>query len=147
ASTEMDAAELERLTALNPGKEAKLRPILQADLDCTGPAVTAVTFRMLRTVARDLGAERLRKLISFYEGPDYAAFEALSKRMEANPAPSAEDKAALDKLMAAYPLQAFAERMGGAGETIAADQAFMSAAVKCAADRAAALQAAGLKAN
>lgn len=143
---EIDAGELSRLVALNPGKEAKVRSILQSNLACTGPAVTEGTLRMLRTVARDLGTERLQKLISFYEGPDYAAFAALAPRMQNNPAPSAADKAALAKLMAAYPLQAFLERMNRAVEIIAADPAFVAAGRKCATEQMEALEAAELKA-
>jgi hypothetical protein len=146
-STEIDPAELSRLVALNPGKEAQVRSILKSNLACTGPAVTAGTLRMLRTVARGLGAEKLQKLVSFYEGPDYAAFEALGTRMESAATPSAEDKAAMAKLMAAYPLQAFLEQMNRAGEIIAADEGFMTAAMNCASQQVDALTAAGLKAN
>jgi hypothetical protein len=146
-ATEIDAGELSRLVALNPGKEAQLRSILKANLACTGPAVTAGTFRMLRTVARELGTDRLQKLVGFYEGPDYAAFKTLGLRMESAAAPSAEDKAAMAKLMAAYPLQAFIDQMSRASEIIAADQGFMTAALKCATEQVDALTAAGLKAN
>ncbi|MET1110255.1 MAG: hypothetical protein ABWX67_01880 [Allosphingosinicella sp.] len=145
-ASQIDAGELSRLVALNPGKEAKVRSILQSNLACTGPAVTEGTLRMLRTVARDLGAERLQKIISFYEGPDYAAFAALAPRMQNNPAPSAADKAALAKLMAAYPLQAFLEQMNRAAEIVAADPAFVAAGRKCATEQMEALEAAGLKA-
>ncbi|HLL31539.1 MAG TPA: hypothetical protein VK403_11130 [Allosphingosinicella sp.] len=147
APTEIDAAELNRLLALNPGKEAQLRSILKANLACTGPAVTAGTLRMLRTVARALGTERLQKLVSFYEGPDYAAFKALGLRMESAAVPVAEDKAAMAKLMAAYPLQAFLDHMNRAGDIIAADQGFMTAAMNCASQQVDALTAAGLRAN
>ncbi len=145
--TEIDAAELSRLLALNPGKEAQLRSILKANLACTGPAITAGTLRMLRTVARALGTERLQKLVSFYEGPDYAAFKALGLRMESAAAPTAQDKAAMAKLMTAYPLQAFLDQMNRAGDIIAADEGFMTAAMNCASQQVDALTAAGLKAN
>ena len=147
ADADIDADELSRLVALNPGKEPQLRAILKANLACSGPAVTAVTIRMLRAVARDLGPERLQKLIGFYEGPDYAAFEALGTRIQGQAAPSAQDKAAIAKLMATYPLQAFLDRMNRAPEIIAADEAFMTAAMKCASEQTDALTAAGLKAN
>lgn len=145
--TEIDAAELARLVALNPGKEAQLRPILQANLACTAPAISAGTLRMLRTVGRNLGAEKLQKLVAFYEGPDYAAFGTLAARMDGNADPTAADKAALAKYMETYPLQAFLDQMNRAGETIAADQVFMTAAMKCASEQVEALTAAGLKAN
>jgi len=146
-ATEIDPAELSHLVALNPGKEAQLRSILKANLACTGPAVTAGTLRMLRTVARELGTDRLQKLVSFYEGPDYTAFKTLSLKMESGVAPSAEDKAAMAKLMAAYPLEAFLDQMNRAGEIISADEGFMTAAMNCASQQVDALTAAGLKAN
>ena len=145
--TEVDAGELSGLVALNPGKEAQVRTILQANLACTGPAISAGTLRMLRSVARNLGEARLQRLVSFYEGPDFAAFSALAARMEGNANPSPDDKAAMAKLMAAYPLQAFLDQMNKAGDIIAADEGFMSAAMKCASEQMAALEAAGLKSH
>jgi hypothetical protein len=147
AVEEIDPGELRDLVALNPGKETQVRAILQANLACTGPAISAGTLRMLRTVGRNLGAEKLQKLVGFYEGPDYPAFKALAARMEGKAEPTVDDKAALAKYMAAYPLQAFLDQMNRAGEIISADQAFMSAAMKCASEQVDALTAAGLKAN
>jgi hypothetical protein len=144
---EIDPAELKQLVALNPGKEAQVRSILKANLACTGPAITAGSLRMLRTVARNLGSAKVEKLVRFYEGPDYAAFEALGVRMEKAAVPTAEDKAAMAKLMATYPLQAFLEQMDRAGDIIAADEGFMTAAMNCASQQVDALTAAGLKAN
>lgn len=146
-STEIDAEELARLAALNPGKEAQLRPILQADLACTEPAVIAGTTRALRTVARDLGAEKLQKLVAFYEGPAYSELAALVARMEGAAEPSEADGAALAKLMEAYPVEAFAERMNRVQDILVADSGFMSATMACAEKQVEALTAAGLKAN
>jgi hypothetical protein len=145
--SEIDPAELSGLVALNPGKEAQVRKVLKANLACTGPAVVAGSHRMLRTVARALGEEKLKRLVSFYEGPDYAAFKALAGRMEGARTPSAEDSAALARLMGTYPLQAFIEGMGRAPEIIAADEGFMTAATKCASEQMEALEAAGLKSH
>lgn len=145
--TDIDEAELTRLVALNPGKEAQVRKVLKANLACTGPAVKAGGNRLLRTVAKELGEENLKRLVSFYEGPDYAAFKALAGRMEGNAKPSAEDSAALARLMGTYPLQAFIDRMGRAPEIFAADEGFMTAATKCASEQMEALEAAGLKSH
>lgn len=145
--TEVDAAELSALVALNPGKEAQLRSILEANLACSGKAISAGSLRMLRTVARDLGEARLKRLVSFYEGPDYAAFAALGTRMAGSSAPSPEDRAAMAKLMEAYPLQAWLDRLNRAQEIIMADDGFMTAAIKCADEQMKALEAAGLKSN
>ncbi|HYW14705.1 MAG TPA: hypothetical protein VE891_00935 [Allosphingosinicella sp.] len=147
AGGEIDPIELARLATLNPGKEAQVRKVLQANLACTGPAASSASLRMLRTVARNLGDDRLRKLIGFYEGPDYAAFGALARRMAGKAIPSAADGAAMAKLMGAYPLQAFQEQMGRAEEIMTADAPFMEAAWNCAAEQEKALEAAGLKSN
>lgn len=144
---EIDPTELGGLVALNPGKEAQVRSILEANLACTGPAVVAGSHRMLRTVARELGEEKLKRLVSFYEGPDYAAFKALAARMEGTGTPSAEDSAAMARLMGAYPLQAFLGGMNRAPQIIAADEGFMAAAVQCATEQMEAMEAAGLKSH
>ena len=146
-STEIDSGELAALVALNPGKEAQVRSILEANLACSGEAISAGTLRMLRTVARDLGEARVQRLIEFYEGPDYAAFAALGLRMGAAAAPSAEDRAAMAKLLEAYPLQAWLDRLNRAQEIIMADEGFMTAAMKCAEAQMNALEAAGLKSH
>jgi hypothetical protein len=145
--TEIDPAELSGLVALNPGKEAQVRKVLKANLACTGPAIKAGGHRMLRTVARELGEEKLKRLVGFYEGPDYAVFKALAERMEGKGKPSAEDSAAMARLMGTYPLQAFMEGMNRAPEIIAADQGFMTDAMKCASEQMDALEAAGLKSH
>ena len=147
AGEELDAAELSRLVALNPGKEAQLRVILQRNVACTGPEIVAGSLRMFRTVAGNLGAAKVRRLIAFYEGPDYAAFAALAARTEGNPAPSPKDKLAMDKLLRDYPLQALNEQLSKAGQIFAADQAFIGAAMKCATEQRDAMTTAGLKAN
>lgn len=147
AGGEIDAAELSRLAALNPGKEAQVRAVLEANLACTGPAITAGSLRMLRTVARNLGEARVQKLVSFYAGPDYAAFTALAARMDGKASPDPADSAAMAKLMGTYPLQAFHEELSRAEEIIAADPGFMSAAMECAAEQMEALEAAGLKSH
>lgn len=146
-SAEVDPAELSALTALNPGKEAQVRSILEANLACSNEAISAGTLRMLRIVARDLGEDKLTRLIGFYEGPDYAAFETLGLRMAGTATPSPEDRAAMAKLMEAYPLQAWLDRLNGAQEIIAADEGFMTAAMACAEQQMKALEAAGLKSH
>lgn len=146
-STDIDAGELQALVALNPGKEAQVRAILQSNLACSGEAVSVGAVRMLRTVARNLGEARLKKLIGFYEGPDFAAFAALAVRMGGNATPSAQDKAAMAKLMEAYPLQAYQDGLGRAGAIIAADEGFIAAATRCASEQIEALEAAGLKSH
>lgn len=144
---EVDAAELSALAALNPGKEAQVRSILEANLACSGEAISAGTLRMLRTVARDLGEAKVKRLISFYEGPDYAAFATLGLRMSATATPSVEDRTAMAKLTETYPLQDWLDRLNRAQEIIAADEGFLSAAMKCAEQQMDALEAAGLRSH
>ncbi|HEX8574317.1 MAG TPA: hypothetical protein VF759_16365 [Allosphingosinicella sp.] len=144
---EVNEGELSGLVELNPGKEAQVRAILQANLPCSRKAATALTERMLRTIARSLGEAKLARLVAFYEGPDYAAFTALAARMNDSAAPTAEDKAAMAKLMEAYPLQAYHDALGRSGEVIEADEHFMEEATKCASEQMAALEAAGLKSH
>ena len=146
-SAEVDPAELSAISALNPGKEAQVRSILEANLACSNQAISAGTLRMLRTVARDLGEAKVTRLISFYEGPDYAAFETLGLRMAGSATPAAEDRAAMAKLMETYPLQDWLDRLNQAPEIIAADEGFMSAAMSCAEQQMKALEAAGLKSH
>jgi hypothetical protein len=145
--TDIDAAELAGLVALNPGKEAQIRPILEASLACTAPAITAGTLRMFRKIGLDLGEAKLKRLIGFYQGPDYAVFSALAQRMSGTSAPSPDDKAAMAALMEAYPLQEFSEALNHGEEIMATDPAFMGAAMKCASEQMAAMEAAGLKSN
>lgn len=146
-TAEVDPAELSALAALNPGKEAQVRSVLEANLACSNDAISAGTLRMLRTVAGELGEARLTRLISFYEGPDYAAFETLGLRMAGTATPAAEDRAAMAKLMEAYPLQDWLDRLNRAQEIIMADDGFMAAAMKCAEQQMKALEAAGLKSH
>ena len=144
---EVDPAELSALAALNPSKEAQIRSILEANLACSGEAITAGTLRMLRTIARDLGEARLARLVSFYEGPDYAAFTALGARLGSDSGPSPEDEAAMAKLMEAYPLQAWHDQLNRAEEIITADEGFLGAAMKCSEAQMDALEAAGLRSH
>jgi hypothetical protein len=147
AGEAIDPAELDRLSGLNPGKEAQLSAILRRNAACTAPEIVAGSLRMFRTIARNLGEAKVRRLIQFYEGPDYRAFAELTPRVEGNPAPSAKDSAALAKLMADYPLEALNEQLGRAQEVFTADQAFMGAAIRCATEQRDSLEAAGLRAN
>lgn len=147
AGAELDSTELARLSALNPGREAQLRAILRRNAGCTGPVIAAGSLRVFRTIAGNLGEDGVRRLIAFYEGPDYAAFAALAARMKDAPKPEAKDKAALDRLMRAYPLDALNAQLGQAGQVFAADQEFIGAVTKCVNEQRDAMTAAGLMSN
>ena len=136
--------ELRRLTALNPGREADVRAIFEADPACAA-AIESGLLHILREVARGLGEARLRRMIAFYASPDLDEFEALVRRVEGNPSPSEADKAAWEKLFATYPLADFYERSKHIGDIIAADQAAMTPVMACLVAREAALYGAHLR--
>ena len=73
--------EVERLEALNPGKTADIRPIVEAYQACTAAESKTHALALLRDVARALGEAKLLRLTSFYEGSDYVAFAALGDRI------------------------------------------------------------------
>src|SRR5436305_12506490 len=63
-----DPGEVARLAARNPGRQKEIEAILAADASCTAPAREAAMLRMARATADRLGAERLDRMIAFYEG-------------------------------------------------------------------------------
>src|SRR4051794_3101644 len=62
-----DEQQLARLQALNPGHDQDIRSILMAHATCMAHPTEEATMRALRAVARNLGAEKLGRLIAFYE--------------------------------------------------------------------------------
>jgi hypothetical protein len=60
-------------------------------------------------VARQLGDEKLGRLIAFYEGEDKARLNALMARTSQGETLPAADEAELERIMSAYPLTEFAE--------------------------------------
>jgi len=140
-----DPAELARLVKLNPGREKDVEAVLAADARCTAPAREAAVLRMARATADRLGPERLDRMIAFYEGPDLARFNALVPGRPGGKALSAAEQAELDRLLAAYPLRAFAEAMQASGNAVFTDEAVGAALAKCADARLAAFKRARLK--
>ena len=140
---EIDPADLDRLVQLNPGREADLRPILQAHVGCTAPLMSASTDRMLHQVAGHLGTANVEALIRLYQGPDLARFGMLAEKADKNPQESAE----FERLMTVYPVQAFMEAMQAASTSAFLDEPFFEALNACDRARAEALARAGLRAG
>jgi hypothetical protein len=140
---EIEPADLDRLVQLNPGREADLRPILQAHVGCTAPLMSASTNRMLHQVAAQLGTANIEAMIRLYQGPDLARFGALAQKADKNPQETAE----LERLMRVYPVQAFLEAMQAASTSAFFDEAFFEAINACDRARAEALARANLRAS
>ena len=144
---QVDAQDLARLTALNPGREQEIRAILLAHATCSSPFLKDATMRALRGVARNFGAEKLGRLIAFYEGPDGKTFERIAVAADKGQAPSAADEKEVARIMAAYPLADWAKEVSGSGRLMQDDQAFLQGITRCATEQEAALARAKLKAE
>lgn len=140
---EIDPADLGRLVRINPGRESDLRPILQAHANCIAPPSEASTDRMLRDVASRLGTANVEAMIRFYQGPDLARFGALAEKTHKDAAETAE----FERLLGAYPVEAFMEAMQTANATAIFDETFFEAINACDRARAQALTRAGLRAT
>lgn len=103
--------EISRLEALNPGKSAAIRPILEAYGTCAAAESKARAIALIRKVARTLGEARLLRLTEFYEGRDFVAFESFGARLSKGEELPAADKAEFERLLAAYPLSDFRDAM------------------------------------
>jgi hypothetical protein len=106
-----DPRELERLGALNPDRADAIRPVLEEFAGCTGPVENRLYVHMLRVVARTLGAEKLDRLVTFYEREDIAALDPIINRASSGATLSPAEQAEVERIMAAYPLADFAAEM------------------------------------
>jgi hypothetical protein len=96
--------ELERLTGLNPGRDADVRAVLAEHAGCLSEGRNRRTKERLRGMARQLGDANLRRIVTFYEREEWRVLVRLSERSRQDL--SAEDRAELDRLRAEYPLDA-----------------------------------------
>ena len=142
-----DPEELERLGSLNPGQEAGIRAVLADHRACESTTLNVATERLLRDIARRLGAAKVGRLIDLYEGDDLARVDALSARIGRGETLSEADSAALDALVADYPIVEFGQQFQSIGWTLTAEEGFLSSMDRCAADKAAALASRGLRAD
>jgi hypothetical protein len=145
-STDPDAAEVAMIGALNPGREKEVRAVLADHARCLAPAVAGATRRAIRSLAGNLGADKLRRLIAFYRSEDFRRLDAIDalaqKAKGATPAQEQE----MGRIMAANPVVAeFGTAIQRSGEVVAQDTAFTGAAEQCARALGAAFAGARLK--
>jgi len=129
------AEEISRIEALNPGKSAQIRPILDAYEACAAAESKTQAVALVRDVARALGEAKLRRLTEFYEGPDFVAFEALAARLSRGEELPAGDKAEFERLFSAYPLNEFNETMMRVAQSDAAISGVAERFARCSAAR------------
>jgi len=137
----LDAAELDRLTRLNPGRDSEIRPILEAHARCAGPPTRAAANRAMRRVAGFLGTGNVEAMIRFYQGPDFALFGRLAEKTERTPQESAE----FERLTRTYPVEAFAQAMQRAVTGLFEDEALIASFAACDTPKAEALRRANLR--
>ena len=130
-----DPAELATISELNPGKEARVRAILDSYEACIGPANDKALEGMFRHVAGKLGAEKIGRLTAFYEGGDRDRADALFERLHAGDTLPEAEQAQADALLAKYPLTEFSDAMMHAGQDLMTDQAFMDTMMACSVTR------------
>ena len=76
-----DPVELAQLEAANPGRTEEIRPILENHAACEAAMRIAMTRRGLSRLVAQMGAEKVGRLIAFYEGEDFGRFAALTTRL------------------------------------------------------------------
>lgn len=143
---EVDSDLLRRFTALNPGRDGDVLPLVQAYARCSAPALRNGTVRLIEEVGRQLGRERVERLIAFYGGPDFEAFARIAPSVQAGN-PSAAESAELLRILTAYPLIEFRATMQRLGESVGPDDQFAAAITRCATTLRQALEARGLRVN
>ena len=111
AREEFEAQVLAAFEAANPGREAEVRRLIEAEAACVAPLEAELSRATLREVARGLGDDTLARLIAFYESADFDRMEALGRRAEGGAALSEGERADLSAIMIRYPLEAFNQAM------------------------------------
>lgn len=100
---------LASLEAANPGREAEVRRLLEAEAACVAPFQAELSRATLREIARSLGDETLGRLIAFYESDDFRRLTGLVEREGGEAALSDGERADLEAVMSRYPLEAFSQ--------------------------------------
>lgn len=110
--TEADAADIKRLIAANPGKEAAIRAAIAERVACVDKASSEFPLRALRKSAEMLTDAELDKLTEFYSGPDYARLIAAGEKADIKPFleryPLARFNEVTQRVMADAPTEMFA---------------------------------------
>jgi hypothetical protein len=126
-----DPDELARLRAINPGREAQVEAIMTTHSRCQSTLVNAKTAEMLRGIARDLGQEKVERLIAFYEGPDSPRVDYLFGRIENGEELSSAEQAEVDGLLARYPIEEMLDALDALKLKIAKDRVFLDQLAAC----------------
>ena len=147
ADSAADPAELERLTALNPGRADAIRPILGAYQQCVTTIVNALASTAFRDIAQRLGSAKVTRLTAFYKGPDYPLFTTLVERTDRGESLSDPETAALARVMAEYPLVDLYGQFKRFEEEMGKDAALIARITKCSLAKKQALIGAKLRYN
>lgn len=140
-----DPGEMERLRALNPGREAQVETIMIANAHCRSAIVNRKTEELLRGIARGLGQEKLERMIAFYEGPESARADHLFDRIENGEELSPAEQAEADSILARYPIEEMMDGLDNLHLAIGKDQAFLDGLTACDRERTEAFTQADLR--
>ena len=124
-----DAEQLKDLKSQNPGREAEVDTLFTASQQCKAVAGEKVVMDSLRDSARRLGDEKLQRLTAFYKSADYAVFDRLAAKKEAEQSPAERQEFA--RIKAAYPLQEYLDSTRQTAGEMMNNGAFFSALEAC----------------
>jgi len=127
--SEIDAAELERLAALNHGRGAEVKAALEGSATCQRTAQDTAVTNALRSSARRLGDAQLKRLTEFYSGPDHAIFATFASRIPDKLTPA--EQVEFDRLQKAYPLDAYAKSSKQSQAELWSPDGLMNELMKC----------------
>ncbi len=124
-----DAEQLKDLKTRNPGREAEVETLFTTSQQCKAVAGEKVVMDSLRDSARRLGDEKLRRLTAFYKSADFAAFDRIAAKKEADQ--SLTEKQEFARIRASYPLQDYLDSTNQTASEMMSNGAFFSALEAC----------------
>ena len=93
------------LEARNPGRESDIQRITASLKLCLESTYQTHLTDTVRSMARQLGDDKLKRLIEFYKSTDADVFDKLAKRNQSSFSP--EEKANWQRILKSYPLTDF----------------------------------------
>lgn len=126
---QFEAEQLKDLQSKNPGHEAEVGAAFTASQRCKKVSGEKAVMDSLRDSARRLGDEKLQRLTAFYKSQEFAAFDRLATKKEADQTPA--EKQEFARIMAAYPLQDYFESTKQTASDMMNNGAFFSALEAC----------------
>lgn len=144
---ELDPSEVEaqeKLTKLNPGKEAKVREIMAAHRQCLKPLERDAINYALRKAAGMLGDDKLKLMTEFYRKGEQSALEPLLAKRKAGTLTAAEETE-LKRLLDTYPLVDYREATSATQEELFNNDSVIDGLAFCDDQTEKAVVAAGLK--